>query len=119
MPANTKSLAYMAPPVSFAVSSTRWTLSPTRVATDEVVVSDIFQSPPGFVGDLTRHVEHSFDDLLVTGAPAKIAFDALFDLGHRRLGVVSQKLPDRHDHPGGAVATLHCVIAGESRLYLG
>src|ERR1039458_4234325 len=118
MPANTKSLAYMAPPVSFAASSTRWTSSPTWVATDEMVLSDIFQSPPGFVVDLTRHVEHSFDDLLVTGASAEVAFDTLFDLGHSRLGVESQELPDRHDHPGSAITTLHRVIPGESRLDL-
>ena len=60
--------------------------------------SDISQFPLCLFGELARDVEHGLDYLLVAGASTKVAFDALFDLGDRRFGVVAQQLPDRHHH---------------------
>ena len=74
-------------------------------------------SPFVSVAELARDVEHSLDDLLVTGAAAQVALDALFDLLDRRLRVASQQFPDRHHHPGGAVAALHGVVAGKGCLH--
>src|SRR6266545_2875474 len=113
MPGSTMSLAYTAAPVSLSVASRRGTSVPT------ILFSDMLQLPLRRRGELAGRVEHRLDDLLVAGAAAEVAFDAVFDLCDARLGVVPEQLPDRHDHAAGAVPALHRVMTYERGLELG
>src|SRR5271157_409711 len=116
MPGKAMSLVNMASPVTFATASRRRSPLPMWASSAGFVFSRMFQLP--LVGEfrLPRRVEHGFDDLLVPGAAAEIAFDAFLDLVHRRLRRAPEQLADRHDHSSGAVAALDRVVPVESLL---
>src|ERR1700682_5517651 len=56
------------------------------------------------------------DDVLVAGAPAKVALERLTDLLLARRGVLVQEADDRHDHPGRTEAALQSVLLVERLL---
>src|SRR5882757_9433092 len=56
------------------------------------------------------------DDVLVTGAAAKIAIETLADLGVRRTGIALDNLFRNHDHARCAETTLQGVLVPEGFL---
>src|SRR6185436_1660042 len=56
------------------------------------------------------------DDVLVAGAAAEVAGDALADLGFGRLRIVVEQVGGRHDHAGRAIAALQTVLFPEAFL---
>ena len=65
---------------------------------------------------LVGGVLNGVDDVLVAGAAAEIAGDALAYLALRRRRVVLQQRHRRHDHPRRAVAALEAVLFPEAVL---
>src|SRR5208283_2890345 len=102
MPGKAMSLVNTASPVTFATPSRRRSPLPTWASSPGFVFSRMFQLPPVGEFRLSRRFEHGFDDLLVAGAAAEIAFDAVLDLVHRGLRRAPEQLADRHDHSAGA-----------------
>src|SRR5205085_54758 len=64
-----------------------------------------------------RCVLDSFDDMLVAGAAAEIAFEAVAYLFARRAGISFEQLRGRHDHAGRAIAALQAVAFPEALLH--
>src|SRR5258705_13931124 len=63
-------------------------------------------------------VEHRFDDIVVTGAAADIAFQLLPDGFLVELAAVAiDDIDRRHDHARGAIAALQAVIVAERGLH--
>src|SRR5262245_22327034 len=56
-------------------------------------------------------------NLVVAGTAADISGDALADLGFAGLLVLLQQALGRHDHAGGAEATLQAMLLPEALLY--
>src|SRR3954451_9835999 len=110
MPGSIMSLAYSAAPVSFSAASWRTTSVPT------IVNSDMLQLPLRLRRQLSGHVEHGLDDLLVAGAAAEVAFDAVLDVVDARARVALEQLLDRHDHAARAEPALHGLVAGQRLL---
>ena len=65
---------------------------------------------------LVRRVLDGVDDVLVAGAAAEVAGDALPDLLLGRLRRVVQEVDRRHDHARGAEAALEAVLFPEAFL---
>ena len=65
---------------------------------------------------LVGGVLNGVDDVLVAGAAAEVAGDALADLALRRRRVVFEQRHGRHDHPRRAVAALEAVLLPEAFL---
>jgi hypothetical protein len=63
-----------------------------------------------------RSSPHRADDVLVAGAAAQIAFQALPDLCLGRVGVLPQQVRGGHDHAGRAVPALQRVLLPECGL---
>src|SRR5271157_2207017 len=116
MPGKAMSLVNTASPVTFATASRRRSPLPIWASSAGFVFSRMFQLSLAGEFRLPRRVEHGFDDLLVPGAAAEIAFDAFLDLIHRGLGNAPEKLTDRQDHTSRAVAALDRVMPIESLL---
>src|SRR5947207_906202 len=63
-------------------------------------------------------VEHRFDDVMVAGAAADVAFQLLPDGGLVELAAIAlHDIDRRHDHAGGAIAALQAVIVAERGLH--
>src|SRR5258707_5851355 len=63
-------------------------------------------------------IEHRFDDVVVTGAAADVAFQLVPDGGLVELAAIAvHDIDRRHDHAGGAIAALQAVIVAERRLH--
>src|SRR4051812_17491373 len=61
-------------------------------------------------------IENRFDDVVVAGAAADIAFQLLPDGGLVELAAIAvHDIDRRHDHAGGAIAALQAVIVAERR----
>src|SRR5579884_278869 len=56
------------------------------------------------------------DNVLITGAPADVPFNAMPDLLLRRVGIPVKELLRGHDHAGSAEAALRSVFIPESLL---
>src|SRR5207245_11379859 len=64
----------------------------------------------------SRRILHGGDNVLVTGAAAEIAVDALANLAIRRVRVPFQEIMRAHDHARRAEATLQAVLLPASLL---
>src|ERR687893_2843156 len=73
--------------------------------------------PVGGAAHLTGGLLHRADDVLVAGAAAEVALDALADLVLARVGVVVHQVDRGHDHPGGAEPALQAVHLVERLLH--
>src|SRR3974390_3123626 len=73
--------------------------------------SFVFVSCAPAIGSLLAQqrpgISDRFNDLLVTGAPTKIAFDAAPDLVRRRVLGLPQHRPSLHDNAGRTETTLY------------
>src|SRR5260370_1844352 len=66
---------------------------------------------------LRRRGLHRVDDVLIAGAAANVAFDAMTDLVFRWIGIALDDLFGSHDHAGSAEAALGSVLAPEGVLH--
>src|ERR1041384_5300962 len=66
--------------------------------------------------DLLGGVLDGFDDLVVAGAAAQVARDAVADLGLARLRVAGEQRARRHQHAGRAEPALQAVLLPEALL---
>src|SRR5258707_9439351 len=63
-------------------------------------------------------IEHRFDDVVVTGAAANVAFQLVPDGFLVELAAIAvHDIDRRHDHARGAIAALQAVIVAERRLH--
>ena len=60
---------------------------------------------------------HRVDDVLISGAAADVALEAVADLLLGRVGIAIDDLLGRHDHAGRAEAALQSVLVPESLLH--
>ena len=60
---------------------------------------------------------HRVDDVLIAGAAAEIAFEAVADLFVGRIGIALEQLLGRHDHAGSAEAALEAMLVPEGFLH--
>src|SRR5947208_86816 len=65
---------------------------------------------------LGRGGSHGVDDVLIPGAAAQIAFDAMADLGVRGRRVPLEQLLGRHDHARRAESALESMLIPEGLL---
>src|SRR5438105_2319325 len=108
-----------ASPVMSAGSSLRGTPWPTYLsATSASIVSAISPPPSGrragvhFLGCRSNRL----DNVVVSGAPAEIAFEAQANILVGEFAVVLNQAQGGHDHSRGAVATLKRVVVVEGLL---
>src|SRR5437764_5203331 len=59
---------------------------------------------------------HSFDNILITGATADIAFEGCTNLFFTGIGIVLEKIVRGHNHAGRTEATLETVFLPEAFL---
>src|SRR5215218_3208710 len=64
-----------------------------------------------------RRVLDGLDDVLITGAPAEIAFERMANLLFSRIGIGLEEGSRRHDHAWGAIATLETMLFPETLLH--
>src|SRR6185369_15637738 len=69
------------------------------------------------ISHLARCVLNSFDDVLVAGAPAQIAFESVANLVGSGIGIAIEDLSRGHYHPRRAVTALQTVLLPESFLH--
>ena len=70
---------------------------------------------PGFI--FVRRVLDRPNDVLVAGAAAEVALDAVAHLILGGVGVVPEEVDRLHDHAGRAVPALECVVVVEGLLH--
>src|ERR1700730_2937951 len=87
-------------------------LLPTKVSVLVIVVAMV-----SLRLRLCRGGFHRVDDVLVAGATAQIAVQAVTDLFLARLGIALDNLLDRHDHAGRAETALQPVLVPKGFLY--
>jgi len=59
---------------------------------------------------------YSFDNILITGATADIAFEGCTNLFFAGIGIVLEEIVRGHNHAGGTEATLETVLLPEAFL---
>ena len=69
----------------------------------------------GFHGGST--LLNRFDNVLVTGATAQIAFELLANFSFAGMGVALAQIDGAHDHARGAKAALQAVMIAEGLLH--
>ena len=101
-------------PVRAAVEELRVLLATDRAADRVSGIEDLghFVPPISISGVL-----HGLDDVVVPGAAAQVAVDAVADLLLGRIRVLRQQVDGRHDHAWRAVAALQAVALLEGRLH--
>src|SRR5690242_10160422 len=89
---------------------------PTSFSTFVIVLA-ISVSATRLLTRRCRRGSDRVDDVLVPGAPAQIAFNAMTDLVVSRVRVAVQNLLGRHDHARRAETALRAVLVPEGLLH--
>src|SRR5690349_16904326 len=112
MPGIWMSSTYVAVPVMSRGSSRRRMRLPTRVSVLVMVVAMLVSSG----SCLGCRGFDRVDDVLVAGATAEIAFEAVPDFLFSRVRIPFEQLSRGHDHAGRAEAALQAVLIPERLL---